>query len=99
MRQAKTLDWLSQEFLADPYPYYKALREDDPVHFDYARGSWILTRYSDVAAAFRDEERLSAAQGIATSMLVPDPPAHTRLRTLVAEAVTARTGQKVAPAH
>ena len=97
MVKAKPIDWLSQEFLADPYPHYTALREDDPVHFDDARGSWILTRYSDVSAAFRDEERLSAEQGIATSMLVTDPPAHTRLRTLVAKAFTVRTVQKLAP--
>src|SRR3990172_1240523 len=97
MVKAKPIDWLSQEFLADPYPHYKALRESDPVHFDDARGSWILTRYRDVAATFRDETRLSAEQGIATSMLVTDPPAHTRLRTLVAKAFTARTVQQLAP--
>ena len=97
MSESKTVDWTSQEFLANPYPYYKALRESDPVHFDEARGSWILTRYHDVAAMFRDDTRLSAEQGIATSMLVTDPPAHTRLRTLVAKAFTARTVQQLAP--
>jgi len=97
MSETKTVDWTSQEFLANPYPYYKALRESDPVHFDEARGSWILTRYHDVAAMFRDDTRLSAEQGIATSMLVTDPPAHTRLRTLVAKAFTARTVQQLAP--
>lgn len=97
MSETKTVDWTSQEFLADPYPYYRALRESDPVHFDDARGSWILTRYHDVATMFRDDTGLSAEQGIATSMLVTDPPAHTRLRTLVAKAFTARTVQQLAP--
>lgn len=97
MSQATTIDWLSQEFLADPYPCYQTLRQSDPVHFDEARGSWMLARYRDVAAAFRDEERLSAEQGIATSMLVTDPPEHTRLRTLVAKAFTARRVQQLAP--
>jgi len=97
MAQLKAVDWLSQEFLADPYPYYRALRESDPVHFDETRGSWILTRHRDVAAMFRDEKRLSAEQGIATSMLVTDPPGHTRLRTLVSKAFTARTVRELAP--
>jgi len=90
-------DWLSPEFLADPYPHYKHLRESDPVHFDATRGSWILTRYHDVARVLRDGEAFSAQQGIATSMLVTDPPDHTRLRTLVSKAFTARTVQQLAP--
>jgi len=97
MRQTRTVDWLSQVFLADPYPHYRALRESDPVHFDEARGSWILTRHRDVSAMFRDEERLSSEQGIATSMLVMDPPGHTRLRTLVSKAFTARTVSRLRP--
>jgi len=91
-------DWVSREFLADPYAYYRRLRESDPVHFDKARGSWVLTRYSDVAAALRDEDRLSAEQQpVATSMLVSDPPDHTRLRSLVAKAFTPRTVSQLTP--
>ena len=91
-------DWVSPEFLADPYVYYRRLRESDPVHFDKARGSWVLTRYADVAAALRDDERLSAEQQpVATSMLVSDPPDHTRLRSLVAKAFTPRTVSQLTP--
>ena len=90
-------DWTSQEFLADPYPYYQSLRESDPVHFDPARGNWLLTRYHDVASALHDDTRFSAEQGIANTMLVSDPPAHTRLRTLVSKAFTARRVQELAP--
>lgn len=92
MTYGKLGDWVSQAFLADPYPFYKGLRESDPVHFDDQREAWMLTRYCDVAAALRDEDRFSAEQGTAaTSMLVMDPPDHTRLRTLVSKAFTART--------
>ncbi len=93
----RTVDWTSQEFLADPYPYYRELRESDPVHFDERRGSWLLTRYADVASALRDDDWLSAEQGPPTSMLVTDPPDHSRLRTLVSKAFTARTVQQLAP--
>jgi cytochrome P450 len=92
------VEWVSPEFLGDPYAHYKRLRETDPVHFDETRGSWMLTRYSDVAAALHDDERLSAEQQpVATSMLVSDPPDHTRLRSLVAKAFTPRTVSRLTP--
>ena len=74
MTEVAAVDWLSQEFLADPYSHYKALRESDPVHWDETRGSWLLTRYQDIAAALRDDDNFSAEQGPAFSMLVTDPP-------------------------
>ena len=95
MTEVDAVDWLSQEFLDDPYSHYKALRESDPVHWDATRGSWLLTRYQDVAAALRDDHSFSAEQGPAFSMLVTDPPDHTRLRSLVSKAFTARTVQQL----
>ena len=91
MVTVRDVDWLSQEFLADPYPHYRQLREFDPVHFDEGRRIWILTRYDDVARLLRDDLLFSAEQGPAGSMLVSDPPEHTRLRTLVSKAFTPRT--------
>jgi len=52
------LDLHSREFQEDPAPTLAWLREHDPVHrSEY--GYWLLTRYDDVAAAFRDP-RLSS---------------------------------------
>ena len=52
------LDLHSREFLEDPAPTLAWLREHDPVHRS-PYGYWLLTRYDDVAAAFRDP-RLSS---------------------------------------
>jgi cytochrome P450 len=90
-------DWASQTFLADPYSYYREMRESDPVHWDAERGSWLLFRYADVDAVMRDDGRFSAQQGYATSMLFTDPPEHTRLRSLVNRAFTARAVRELIP--
>jgi cytochrome P450 len=45
--------------VADPYSYFAALREREPVRWNAQVGAWIITRYDDVQAAFRDA-RLSA---------------------------------------
>jgi cytochrome P450 len=75
------------EFLADPYPTYKRLRDDDPVHHT-ATDAWLLTRYDDVIGALRDHDRFSSmplnmgAPGF-KFLIGSDPPDHTRLRRLV----------------
>src|SRR6266542_30230 len=46
-------DPTSADALANPYPYYRALREADPVHHDEANGVWLLTRHADVQSVLR----------------------------------------------
>src|SRR5512132_2893219 len=51
---------LPPEFYAEPYPYYQALREHDPVK-RMPDGSWLLTRYDDILPVYRDPKAFSSA--------------------------------------
>jgi pimeloyl-[acyl-carrier protein] synthase len=39
---------MDPEVLADPYPLYRRLRDEDPVHWDPFLHAWVVTRYNDV---------------------------------------------------
>ena len=44
----------SPAYLDDPYPLYRRLRDEAPVHFCEPWGGWVIARHDDVMAAFRD---------------------------------------------
>jgi cytochrome P450 len=44
------------EFLRDPFPVFRRLRQADPVHWSPRLNAWVLTRYDDVRAVFLDRE-------------------------------------------
>jgi cytochrome P450 len=101
---------LLPEFHADPYPFYRRLREEDPVH-QSPLGIWVLTRYDDAVMVLRDprfgregmaeliEARLGGSVRPANTrdMLFRDPPDHTRLRALVSRAFTPRVVEAMRP--
>jgi pimeloyl-[acyl-carrier protein] synthase len=102
---------LLPEFHANPYPFYRRLREEDPVHAS-PLGIWVLTRYEDAVMVLRDarfgregiaelqEARLGAARSRpknSRDMLFRDPPDHTRLRSLVSRAFTPRVVEEMRP--
>jgi len=45
---------VSEEFVRNPYPTLAVLRDTDPVHWSDSLGGWILTRYDDILATFKD---------------------------------------------
>ncbi len=45
---------------ANPYPMYRQLREEDPVHWSELMDTWVLTRYQDIVAVLTDGARFSA---------------------------------------
>jgi cytochrome P450 len=60
-------DLLTPEFLADPYRYYRQLREESPVFWSERLQAWVLTRYADVKPALHDP-RLNSGDRIAAIM-------------------------------
>ena len=92
------------DYLADPYPACRRLRERDPCHYSPLTGMLVLSRYQDVDEVLRDHRRFGSVQragGGRRSRLsgarrqlnhtLPrlDPPDHTRLRGLAEHAFTA----------
>ena len=52
------VDITSGEFKAEAFPFYARLRQDAPVHPERLPAGgriWLITRYTDVARALRDE--------------------------------------------
>ena len=98
-RHGASYNPLSERTIQNPYPVYVRLRQHSPVHRCVILGSWILSRYADVLAVARDHERFSndprwrnAAASVLPpapddySILLVDPPEHTRLRKVAARA-------------
>src|SRR3954468_15816839 len=50
LAQSPALDYRPDDpaILADPFPIYRRLRDEDPAHWSPALKSWVLTRYEDV---------------------------------------------------
>src|SRR5437879_5986651 len=46
-------DLFRPEIVADPYPYYRELRERDPIH-RWRPDAWLLARHRDVVSVLRD---------------------------------------------
>ena len=61
-----TLDELlaSPDFITDPYPVFRRLRDESPVHWVEPWGCWLLTRADDIEQTIRDTHRFSSAQRV-----------------------------------
>ena len=94
---------LPDSFFADPYPTYAALRRLAPVH-RCPDGGYVLTRYADLDAIYRDRGHFSADKKAVfgpkfgegsplyahhtTSLVFSDPPYHTRVRRQIVGALS-----------
>src|SRR5215468_1517561 len=98
------LEKLTPEFYINPYPTYRALRENEPVK-RLPNGSYFLTRYDDLVTAYKNTKAYSSDkkkefspkygdsllyEHHTTSLVFNDPPAHTRVRRLIMGALSPR---------
>jgi cytochrome P450 len=98
------LEKLTPEFYANPYPTYRALRENAPVK-RLPNGAYFLTRYDDLVTAYKTTKIFSSDkkkeflpkygnsllyEHHTTSLVFNDPPAHTRVRRLIMGALSPR---------
>jgi len=78
----------------DPFPAFRRLRMEAPIHWHPTPGFWVITRHEDVVAVSRDPATFCSSRGILLSDLerpvVPrqsiiyiDPPEHAKYRKLV----------------
>ena len=84
---------------ADPFPYYKILRDEHPCFWSKQAQMWVLSRYADIVTAGQDWQTYSSASGNLMTELpnragatlgTTDPPRHDRLRGLVQHAFMKR---------
>ena len=96
------LKQLTDAFYDDPFPTYRALREHAPVK-RMPDSSVFLTRHADLTAVYKDAKTFSSDkreefgpkygdsalfEHHTTSLVFNDPPLHTRVRRLIAGALT-----------
>ena len=104
LAQSFHLERLPADFYANPYPYYRALQQAAPIKQLGAK-SFLLTRYADLVQIYRDHKSFSSDKKVefkpklgdtplyehhTTSLVFNDPPLHTRVRRLIAGALTPR---------
>jgi len=84
-------------YFDDPFPVWERLRHEQPLFHDTVDDRWLLTRYDDVAAVFRDHETYSTkpylrifTDVIGPTMVQMDGPDHDVRRAIVAPALVGR---------
>ena len=48
------INFLDPANIADPYPHFRALVAENPIHWNTSIGGWCFTRYEDVTLSLRD---------------------------------------------
>jgi hypothetical protein len=84
---------------ADPFPYYKTLRDEHPCFWSKEANMWVLSRHADIMAALSNWQTYSSARGnlmdelpnrAGATLGTTDPPRHDRLRGIIQHAFTRR---------
>jgi len=94
---ALRFDLSCADFVNDPYPTYKVLRDRHPAHYVEEYGLWLVTRHADVAKALASPAIWSSARlnvlvnsaiRVGAALGALDPPRHDELRAVVNRGIT-----------
>ena len=104
------ITFVPSEIADDPYPVYARLRAEAPLWWHDDTGMWLVSRHADVDRLLRDRrlgrvftpyeprDRFAPWNLLNEySLLEMEPPAHTRLRSLVARPFTPRRIEGLRP--
>ncbi|MFI6522715.1 cytochrome P450 [Spirillospora sp. NPDC050679] len=69
---AADFDVSSDWHVANPYPFLRRLRREEPVFWSEHLRMWVLTRYDDVRAAYRDHRVYSSVGSLTISRTLTD---------------------------
>jgi hypothetical protein len=106
---SQPLNLMTPEVRANPYPLYAELRRRAVCQVEPG-GMWAVSRYDDVVTVLKDPRRFSSAglgqsfrppwlerNPTADSLVMKDPPDHTRLRAMVSRAFNGATLSRLEP--
>jgi cytochrome P450 len=65
-------DPYDREILANPYPYFKRLRDEAPLYYNEKYDFYALSRFSDVEAALLDKKTFSSEKGVLLDIIKAD---------------------------
>ena len=102
-------DPYDREILANPYPYFKRLRDEAPLYYNEKYDFYALTRFSDVEAALMNKNTFSNEKGVLLDIIKADvemppgtliheqDPSHAIHRQVLSRVFTPRAISEIEP--
>ena len=102
-------DPYDREILADPYPYFRRLRDEAPIYYNERYDFWAVSRFDDVEQTLIDKDTFSNERGVLLDMIKADfemppgtliheqPPSHTIHRQLLSRVFTPKAMLAIEP--
>jgi cytochrome P450 len=102
-------DPYDREILADPYPYFRRLRDAAPLYYNDRYDFWAVSRFDDVEAALIDKNTFSNEKGVLLDIVKADiemppgtliheqDPSHAIHRQLLSRVFTPRAISAIEP--
>ncbi|WP_313802173.1 cytochrome P450 [Sphingobium sp.] len=85
-------DARDMDFVQNPYPFYRRLRDEAPAYHHEESGLWFISRFTDVERAATDHATFSSSRGnvvidsptrVGKTLGSMDPPRHDELRRII----------------